>query len=151
MLNKETNDIFTIAIELTMFGVLCVLLVYFAISSRAMYSYKDEQEALQEVIKDQSNKYFFEYGEHINGADIVEFILKYDATYDYYISLKNGTTYSITKAYAKEIKLIGQDSNVLWSQEYLTNTVLGDYIYKEFTVVVVDKSDNSIDYIINEK
>ncbi len=151
MRNHEVNDIVTAAIELVMFGVLCVLLVYFAFSARNMFSYHEDQIALQNEIKFQSAQYFFKYGEHIYGTDVIEFITKYDANFDYIIKFKNGKTYEITKAYASELRSKGQDSNTLWSQEYLTNEVFLDNVYKEFVISTVDQGDNKLEYYINEK
>jgi uncharacterized protein with ATP-grasp and redox domains len=150
MRGQEVNDTLRLAMELVMFGVLCIMVVFLSTISRNMYSLKEEQEAVQEYMKEQSENYFFNYAEHIYGADIVEFIIKYDETYDYYITLKNGDIFTITKDYAQELKDEGKDSDILWSQEYLTNNVLGNAVYSEFTVNAVE-NDYSIDYYISEK
>ncbi len=138
-------------IELSMFAALCLLLVFIAITTRDMFSFKEEQEDTKELIKAQGDKYFLEYGDHIYGSDIVEFIIKYDATYDYYITLVNGTTFNLTKEFARHLWSTGENGNEIWTQEYLTNEVLGNDIYEEFDVTYITQSDNSIDYYIYEK
>lgn len=150
MRGQEVNDTLNLAMELVMFGVLCVFVVFISTISRNLYSLQEEQEVIQEDLQEQSRNYFFNYAEHIYGSDIVEFIIKYDESYDYYITLRDGQDFTITKAYAQELKDAGYDSDILWSQEYLTNSVLGNTVFSEFTVNAV-KDNYSTDYYITEK
>lgn len=154
MRGQEVNDTMRLGMELVMFGVLCVLVVFFTTVSRNLYLLKEEQDAVQDYMKEQSRNYFFTYSEHIYGSDIVEFIIKYDETYDYCISLSDGQDFEITKDYAQthepELEAKGYDRDSLWSQEYLTNMVFKDTIFSEFSVDVI-KNNYSTDYYFTEK
>lgn len=150
MRDNEINDLITTALEITLFGALCIMLTFFSISSRNMFAYKEEQDTLTEILQDQSDKYFLEYGDHIYGTDVVEFILKYNAVYDYYIKLKNKDMIEITKEQAKTYTAMGKDGNEIWSQDYLTNTIFADKIYNEYDIEIIDNG-NSLEYYITQK
>ncbi|MDF2905360.1 MAG: hypothetical protein K0R34_681 [Herbinix sp.] len=157
MRGQEVNDTLNLAMELVMFGVLCVLVVFFTTLSRNLYSLQEEQEVVQEDLQEQGRNYFFNYADHIYGSDIIEFIIKYDESYDYYIDLKGSDEdeiIEITREYAQvheqDLKDKGYDSDSLWSQEYLTNIVFVDTVFSEFTVNAV-QDNYSTDYYITEK
>lgn len=150
MRDNEVNDLITTALEITLFGALCIILTFFSISARNMFAYKEEQETLAGILQDQSDKYFLEYGEHIYGTDVVEFILKYNAIYDYYIKFKDKDTIEITKEQARIYSSRGRDGNELWSQDYLTNHIFVDKIYKEYEIEIIDNG-NYLEYYITEK
>lgn len=150
MRSQEANDTLRIAMDMVMFGVICVILVFLSTISRNMYSIKDEQDTVQEYLEENSRNYFFNYAEHIYGTDIVEFIIKYDEVYDYYITLKNGRNFTITKEYAQTLKEAGLDGDIIWSQEYLTNKVFEDAIFNEYDVNLVE-NNYTIDFYITEK
>lgn len=151
MRNKESREVLRLAIDITVFAVICIFLVNLTGVSRNIYNVKSERDALKEMISTESEKYFFEYSEHIFGTDLIAYIVRYDATYDYYISLNDGRKYEITKDYAKELRSSGKDGNIIWSQDYLTNTVFIDKVFSEFNVLMSTKSDGSIDYFISQK
>lgn len=151
MRNKESIELLRLAIDITVFAVVCIFLVTLTNVSRNIYNAKSERDALKEMISAESDKYFFEYAEHIYGTDLIAYIVRYDATFDYYISLNDGREYEITKDYAKEIRASGKDGNIIWSQDYLTNTVFIDKVYSEFNVNMSTNSDGGIDYFIVQK
>ena len=148
MNNKEVSETMSLAIQVSIFAMLCVFLVILTNASRNMYNIKDERDALKKYMETESDKYLFQHAEHVYGTDIIAFIIKYDATFDYYITLSNGKRYSITKDYAKSLRENGKDGNIIWSQEFLTNTVFLDNVYNEFSVEVsVDASGDTIYYV----
>lgn len=151
MRNKESKEVLHLAIEITVFAAMCIFLVVLTNITRNMYSAKNERDALKAMISSESDKYFFEYAEHIYGTDLIAYIVRYDATHDYYISFKDGREYEITKDYAKGLRAEGKDGNIIWSQEYLTNTVFIENVYNEFNVDTSIKTDGSIDYLISQK
>lgn len=151
MRNKESREVLSLAIDITVFATICIFLAILTRISRDMYSAKSELDALKTMISTESDKYFFEYAEHIYGSDLIAYIIHYDATHDYYVSLKDGRQYEITKEYAKQLRAEGKDGNIIWSQDYLTNTVFIDNVYSEFHVNTSVKTDGSIDYLISQK
>lgn len=151
IMKNEVRDILTLAMEMTAFSILCIILAYFAIYARNIYSYKEYQEGLQEIIEIQGERYFFDYGEHIYGSDVVEFIKKNDLIYDYYLYFKDGSTFEITKEYSKELREKNIDSTYLWTNDYLTNQVFNDRIYNEYDIKMILLDDNNYAFYIYEK
>lgn len=151
MRNKEAAESLTLAIQITMFSIVCIFFFYLTNITKNMYQTKSDQDALKEYIETESDKYFFQYSEHIFGTDLIAYIIQYDATHDYYITLNDGRSYLITKEHAKELREEGKDGNIIWSQDYLTNIVFIDKVFSEFLVTTSENWDGSINYYIDEK
>lgn len=151
MRSKEATDTLKLALQITMFAIVCLFLFYLTRATKNMYQAKSDKDALKEYMETESDKYFFQYSEHIFGTDLIAYIIKYDATHDYYITMNDGSSYTITKEYAKELREDGKNGNIIWSQGFLTNIVFVDKVFCEFIVSTSKNWDGSINYYINEK
>ena len=150
MENREINDIMTMSMEMLMMGLLCTILVMLTASSRSLYVAMEKQERNKEELTQISDEYFFEHGEHVLGADVISFILKYNAEYDYYFAFHDGTTYEITGRTVEELYDAGESFTYLWSQDYLTNTIFRDAVYRDFDVEKVEIDGGRCEYYITE-
>ena len=151
MWKKETISILHISTQVSAFLIVCIIFSQLTRITKNMYDVYSDQEALKETMDIESDKYFFLYSNHIYGTDIIAYIIKYDATHDYYIHIKESQTYQITKEYAKELRSQGKDGNVIWTQDYLTNVVFKDRVYQEFLIEISENLDSSLNYHIYEK
>ncbi len=151
MWSKETIITLHIAVQVSVFLIVCIFFFHLTKVTKNMYEENSNQEALKENMEIESDKYFFLYSDQIYGTDIIAYIIKYDATHDYFITINETKTYAITKDYAKELRAQGMEGNVIWTQDYLTNVVFKDHVYHEFFVKFSENWDGSLKYYINEK
>ena len=141
MRSEELQDVIRLAINMAAMGVFCVILFFLSITARHLYNREALITNQGELLRNEAADYLFEHGERVSGNDIVEFILKYDNKYDYYITISE-KTYPITnELYLTYLKNPGtvEFPTILWTQDYLVNQVLKDNIYDNF-LVTIDKS-----------
>lgn len=141
MRREELQDVIRLAINMAAMGIFCVILFFLSITARHLYNRESLITNQGEVMRNEAADYLFEYGENVSGNDIVEFILKYDNKYDYYITI-NEETYPITnELYLTYLQNPGtvEFPTILWTQDYLVNDVMKDNIYGNF-FVTIDKS-----------
>lgn len=151
MWKKETISTLHMAIQVSAFLIVCIFFSHLTRITKNMYEVYSNQEALKENMEVESDKYFFIYSDYIYGSDIIAYIIKYDATHDYYITMNESKTYEITKEYAKELRSNGKDGNIIWTQDYLTNEVFKDHVFEEFLIEISENWDGSLIYYINKK
>lgn len=135
------QDTIRLAVNMASMGIFCVILFFVSITARNLYNREAWITNQGELLKSEAGDYLFEHGENVSGNDVVEFILKYDNKYDYYITL-NSKTYPITnEQYLYYLKNPGtvEFPTILWTQDYLVNKVMKDNIYNNF-LVTIDKS-----------
>jgi hypothetical protein len=141
MRSEELQDVIRTALNMAAMGVFCVILFFLSITARKLY-YRESWITNQgELLRNEASDYLFQHGESVSGNDIVEFILKYDNKYDYYITIKE-KTYPITNdQYLIYLQNPGtvEFPTILWTQDYLVNKVMKDNIYNDF-LVTIDKS-----------
>lgn len=141
MRREELQDVIRLAINMTAMGIFCVLLFFLSVTARHLYNREAWITNQGELLRNEAADYLFEHGEKVTGNDIVEFILKYDNKYDYYITLKD-KTYPITnELYLTYLQNPGMAEfpTILWTQDYLVNDVMKDNIFDNFSVTI-DKS-----------
>ncbi len=150
MRNKEVYDTVSLAAQMVLFFVLCLFLTYLTLNGRALYSQEADRNTMNEIMRVQAEDYRFYFSETIIGSDIVELIIKNDSRYDYYIKVR-GRTYPVTRTLAKSIFKTGKDGTLIWTQDYLSNTILKDEIYKEYTVTIEAEDNGGKAYYFTEK
>lgn len=144
-------DLYIFGFELLALGVLALILTMFTFSSKELYTSKEQLEDKKSAIKALSEDYHFRYGDDIHGSDVVAFILKNNAEYDYYFDFLDGSQVEITAEQVEALYRAGESFSFLWSQDYLTNTVLKDRIYDEYLVRCEEGDDHRLDYYIEQK
>ncbi len=141
MRKEELQDVIRLAINMAAMGIFCVILFFLSTTARHLYNREAWITNQGELMRNEAADYLFEYGESVSGNDIVEFILKYDNKYDYYITIGD-KTYPITNdLYLTYLQNPGsvESPTILWTQDYLVNRVMKDNIYDNF-IVTIDKS-----------
>lgn len=141
MRSEELQDVIRMAVNMAAMGIFCIILFFLSITARHLYSREALITNQGELLRNEAADYLFEHGERVSGNDIVEFILKYDNKYDYYITI-NDKTYPITnELYLTYLQNPGtvEFPTILWTQDYLVNHVMRDNIYDNF-LVTIDKS-----------
>ena len=138
MRREEIQDVIRLALNMASIAIFCIILTFLYSSAKNLYKNEAWITNEGELLRNEAADYLFEYGENISGNDIVEFILKYDNKYDYYIMV-NGRTYPITNdvylSYLQNPETV-ETANTLWSQDYLVNKVMKDKIYDNFFVTI---------------
>lgn len=132
-MEKESTEMIRVGIEAALVTVVLICIIGMTIAGKSWYARERESEYIKLRIAKSADAYFLESGIALSGSDIVEFILKNDALYDYYIQLGPSQNYSITKAVAENLNQNGENGSLLWSQAYLTDIVFKDNIYQTFT------------------
>lgn len=146
MRKEELQDVIRMAINMASMGIFCVILFFLSITARHLYAREAWITNEGERMRNEAADYLFEYGENVSGNDIVEFILKYDNKYDYYITIDN-KTYPITNdlyLYYLQNPGIVDFPTILWTQDYLVNKVMKDNIYDNFLVTIDDSQMRKI-------
>lgn len=141
MRSEELQDVIRMAVNMAAMGIFCVILFFLSITARHLYNREAMITNQGELLRNEAADYLFEHGERVSGNDIVEFILKYDNKYDYYITI-NEKIYPITnELYLSYLKNPGtvEFPTILWTQDYLVNHVMKDNIYDNF-LITIDKS-----------
>lgn len=141
MRREELQDVIRLAMNMTAMGIFCLIVFFLSITARHLYRRESWITNQGELLRNEATDYLFEHGESVSGNDIVEFILKYDNKYDYYITI-NTKTYPITHdLYLTYLQNPGtvEFPTILWTQDYLVNKVMKDNIYSDF-FVTIDKS-----------
>lgn len=138
MRKEELQDVIRLAINMIAMGIFCVILFFLFSIARHLYQREEWITNQGELLRMEADDYLFEHGENVSGNDIVEFILKYDNKYDYYITI-DAKTYSITnEQYLIHLQNPGmvEFPTILWTQDYLVNRVMRDSIYNNFLVTI---------------
>jgi hypothetical protein len=141
MRREELQDIIRLATYTASIAIFCIILFFLYNTAKDLYNKEAWITNEGELLRNEAADYLFEYGEKVVGNDIVEFILKYDNKYDYYITV-GGRTYPITNdLYLIYLQNPGtvESPTILWTQDYLVNKVMKDKIYDNF-LVTIDKS-----------
>jgi hypothetical protein len=103
-------------------------------------------------VREESELYYYKYAEYVSGSDIVELIIKNNSKYDYYIKLSNiSTNIEITKSRAKKLMEKGENSEIIWTQSYLTNDVLVEHIYSSYDVQMQEGGNGAISLYFTER
>ena len=142
MRREELQDIIRLAANMAAMAAFCIILFFLSITAKQLYRREAWITNQGVLLRNEAADYLFEHGEKVTGNDIVEFILKYDNKYDYYISVDE-KTFPITNdryLYYLQNPGIVEFPTILWSQDYLVNDVMKDDIYNNF-LVTIDKSD----------
>lgn len=141
MRREELQDVIRLAVNMAAMGIFCIILFFLSITARQLYNREAWITNQGELLRNEAADYLFEHGESISGNDIVEFILKYDNQYDYYITI-DAKTFPITNdlylSYLQNPGLV-EFPTILWTQDYLVNKVMKDNIYDNF-FVTIDKT-----------
>lgn len=149
-LSDSALDTIKMGVVCALFAALFAALVPAAYMARHWYIEVENRQSQTEYMKDMSDAYMFEQKKEVSGNDIVEFILKNDAKYDYYITV-NGSTYPVTKKKSENLLIAGKNSNI-WSEDYLLNTVfLHNSIYDSYDVEPVRNNDETLSYKFYQK
>jgi hypothetical protein len=141
MRREELQDVIRLAVNMAAMGIFCIILFFLSITARHLYNREAWITNQGELLRNEAADYLFEHGESVSGNDIVEFILKYDNQYDYYITI-DAKTFPITNdLYLSYLQNPGlaEFPTILWTQDYLVNKVMKDDIYDNF-FVIIDKS-----------
>lgn len=147
MRKEEIQDVIRLAINMTAMGIFCVILFFLSSAARHLYQREAWITNQGELLRSEAADYLFEHGENVSGNDIVEFILKYDNKYDYYITISE-RTYPIThEQYLIYLQNPGMVDfpTILWTQDYLVNRVMRDNIYNNF-IVTIEKNHSRKTY-----
>lgn len=149
-LSDESLETMKIGVTCAVFAILFAALVPLFFVARGWYMEAENKLSETGHMKTLSDSYIMEQKGEVTGNDIVEFILKNDSLYDYYITV-NGSTYPITKKKAESLLLSGNDT-CIWSEDYLLDTVfLNHSIYDTYSVVPVRNNDETISYKFYQK
>ncbi len=147
MRKEELQDVIRLAMNMTAMGIFCVILFFLSTTARHLYQREAWITNQGELLRNEAADYLFEHGENVSGNDIVEFILKYDNKYDYYITI-NTRTYPITNEqyliYLQNPGMV-EFPTILWTQDYLVNRVMRDNIYNNF-IVTIEKNQSRKTY-----
>ncbi len=142
MRKEELQDIIKLAVNMSSLSIFCIIIFFLSSSAKQLYNNEEWLTVEGELLREEATDYLFEYGENVTGNDIVEFILKHDNRYDYYITIGE-RTYPITNdvylSYLQNPELV-ETPTILWTQDYLVNKVMKDKIYNKF-LVTIDKSN----------
>lgn len=138
-------------------GVVCIVFAVFfflmipaARTAHTWYVQAENRQSQTGHMKALADAYLLEQKSEVTGNDIVEFILKHDALYDYYITV-NGITYPVTKTKAQNLLMAGADENI-WSEEYLLNNIfLNQTIYDSYRVFPVRMNDETVTYYFYQR
>ena len=138
-MHNEVEDTIRIGIEGIIMSVLASLIVVIVLFSYDLFTRADDTKYIRQSVEEKADTYIFESGQNVSGTDIMDFILKYDAKFDYYINI-GAHTYAITQerdtAYAVSSGL--KEGGYLYSTDYLMNTVFNStnnsYLDTEFSV-----------------
>lgn len=141
MRREELQDVIRLAIKMAAMGVFCVILLFLSITTRRLYNREAWITNQGELLRNEATDYLFEHGESVSGNDIVEFILKHDNKYDYYITIDEQSFPITNELYLWYLQNPGavEFPTILWTQDYLVNKVMKDNIYNHF-FVTIDKS-----------
>lgn len=141
----HATDAARMGIVCAAFAILFASIAGMAFTVRRWFYAADLREGQTVYMKALADAYIMEQQGDVSGNDIVEFILKNDSRYDYYI-VADGITYKITKAVAEEL-LLSSPKVCLWSGDYLLREVFtGDRIYDFYRVVPERTNDDTDAY-----
>lgn len=149
---NEATDALSLGSDLIIFAILCTFLVHVTIQASNIHSAKEIKESTMASVREESELYYYKYSNYVSGSDMVELIIKNDSKYDYYIKLINvGTNVEITKERAKKLMEKGENSEIIWTQSYLTNSVLGEHIFSSFDVHIVEDNKGALSFYFTER
>lgn len=138
-------DTIKMGIVCAVFGVFFLAMVPLARTAEAWYVRASDRQSQTGHMKVLADSYMMEQKAEVTGNDIVEFILKNDSMFDYYITV-NGSTYPVTRTKAQNLLAAGEDACV-WSEEYLLeNVFLNHTVYDSYQVVPVRMNDETVSY-----
>lgn len=144
-LSENALDSMKMGVTCAVFAILFAAMIPLALSARHWYMVAENRQSQTGYLHDISESYIMEQKKEVSGNDIVEFILKNDSKYDYYITV-NGNTYPITKKKAENLLKAGKET-CIWSEDYLMDTVfLNHSVYDNYKVVPVQMNDETVGY-----
>lgn len=127
------------------FAVLFAVIVPMAFTAEKWYMEAENRKSQTGHMKTMADSWMMEQKGSVAGNDIVEFILKNDSRYDYYV-IVGDATYPITVKKAESLFSEGKDV-CIWSEDYLMEHVfLNHTIYDSYRVVSVRANDETIAY-----
>ncbi|BCJ93091.1 hypothetical protein acsn021_06600 [Anaerocolumna cellulosilytica] len=152
MRSNEVTDTLSLGSELILFTLLCTFLAIVSIQAGNIRSAKELKENTMISVREKSELYYYKYAEHVSGSDIVELIIKNNSKYDYYIKLSTiNTNIEITKSRAKKLMEKGENSEILWTQSYLTNNIFVEHIYSSYDVRMQEDKNGALSFYFTER
>lgn len=149
-LEDSSVETMKMGVVCAVFAILFTSLIPLAVISNHWFIEAEGRKSQTGYLEAMSDAYMLEQKKEVSGNDIVDFILKNDAKYDYYITV-NGVTYPITVKKSESLLLAGKEGNI-WSESYLMDTVfLNNSIYDSYNVVPVRVNDEATAYKFYQK
>lgn len=144
-LSESAVDVIKMGVTCAVFALLFIAMVPLALTTRHWYMAVENRQSQTGYLNSLSDTYTMEQKGEVTGNDIVEFILKNDSRYDYYITV-NGSTYPVTRKKAESFLKAGKETSI-WSEDYLMDTVfLNNSIFDSYKVVTVWMNDETVSY-----
>ena len=148
-MEKEMTSVLEIGAE----AVVGTLLLFFAVTlilfGKQWYSDEVNYQGSKEDVAKAAEEYAIIDRDSVTGADIVEYILKYGSTYDYIIDTYQ--KWYITKDYALSLYRKNKNGGIIWTENYLTESVFNNRLTDEFTVTAHYLNDEIIGYTFTRK
>lgn len=147
--DNSSQSVMSMGIAVILASLLFFTFMSFYMTSKEAYSAEMAYEDLKNDIKIQT--LLLELGgiddtglQFLDGNDIVEFILKQGSRYKYTIitGITYPITYEISSAVEKEKRLRGENGSVIWTENYLANTVMQYGLNGKFRVETIYEGDD---------
>lgn len=145
---REGKELIETGAVLILMSLVVIIIVMFSKSASSYMDMEEKLDSQKELIREQASDYVLLHGSEIKGSDIIAFIMKNSANFDYVITF-TGHTAEITAEKAGEKRAAGEDYIYMWSMEYL-NDLFGNAVYSHFEVTKETTGHRSC-YLITEK
>ncbi len=139
MYDNEGLETAKIGVVCIMFTLLLVIVAFINADTHSWFRHQRERAEISAYMNEKTETFIFDDASSVSGADILEFILKHDSKYDYYVKI-NTITYNLTLENAKNIlKNTGGD---MYSMSWLTENVFDTTgLYGEYTSSLIKTGD----------
>lgn len=149
-LSESVSDTLKMGVSCAVFAILFAFLIPIAVTTGHWYMAAENRKSQTDYLNSLSETYMMEQKREVTGNDIVEFILKNDSRYDYYITV-HGSTYPVTVKKAEGFLQAGNDT-CIWSEDYLLDTVFtNNSIYDSYRVEPARMNDETVGYQFYQK
>lgn len=130
-MDNIVSRILSIASELIVFSVLIGAIALYGHIAYGMKSAKEWSDGMRVDMQLENVIYPFDKNNSdidlVKGTDIINLILKHNKTYTYIIKEDDGDTgFEFSTENEREMTKNGEDGKEIWSQQFLTNYILGN-------------------------
>ncbi len=135
-MEEPIKEYISITIEVILIAAILGVAIIFASASRTLFNVNIQEKDYQRAIEEYKDIYMYD-NKQLTGSDVAEALLKYTRYYSFEIVI-DGQTHTVKgNTHKRNGTTISTDGNLIWTQEYIMNSILVNNTVSKFRAKLV--------------